>query len=331
MLQLYIPKSATKKSADLVVQSNQLTLAKYNLDLIDKRILYLIIDRVRKRYIEQKADESTTIDIFGNMQIQFKPSELKEIDNLNRIYKRLSNFRERSIQIENEEVWVTLGLVNYAKHIKSKNIFEMEISKELLPYLVELTSNFTAYSLAVALSFSSSYTQRFYELSQMWRSKGFFFYQIDELRNILECKDMYQSYGDFNRRVLQKAQQELEESFKKGIAEVYFTYEIKSKVGKKKNKVDQLSFYIHESEITNSMNWQIADFKYNIRLLITPYFSNDKAYIDRVLAGITDINIGNIIWERLNDKKQYYLRIDKNKKDIGKILRTILKEDFQID
>lgn len=328
--QTYFSKRTPTKIADVVVQSNQLTLAKYNLDLIDKRILYLIIDRVRRRYIEDKIDANTKVDIFGNMQIQFKPSELKEIDNLNRMYPRLNAFREKSIQIDNEEEWVTVGLVNYAKHLKAKNVYELEISKELLPHLVELTSNFTSYSMSVALSFNSQYTQRFYELCQMWRSKGYFFYSIDGLREFLDCNNLYSSYGDFNRRIIQKAQKELENSFKNGISELYFTYEPKSKTGKKNNRINELSFYIHESEITNTLNWQVSDFQYNIRVLITSYFLNDKAYINRVITGIKDVNIGNIIWERLNDKKQYYLRLGKSINEIAKIFRNILLEDFNL-
>lgn len=331
--QNYFPKSPPLLITDLVVQSNQITLAKYSLNLVEKRMLYIIIDKVRKKFVEKKEDTETQVDLFGNMTIQFKPSDLKELDNITRMYTLLSDFKSKSIQINTDDIWITVGLVNYVKHKKKENIIEIEVSKELVPHLVELSEKFTAYSFTVAISFKSIYTQRFYELCQMWRSSGYFFYTLDELREILDSENTYKLYADFRRNVLDKAQKELYESFisnEAPKAEIFFKYGVKSKKGVKKNQVNEIEFFIYDTDNDLFGNWQIPDYKYNIRILIAPYIKNDAKYVSRVLDSITSLEIANKMYVRLLDKKKYYVESQKTEMEIAKIFRTILKEDFNI-
>ena len=72
-------------------------------------------------------------------------------------------------------MWLSIGFVNYVKHIKNKSYFEVQVSKEVLPYYVELAQNFTSYSMTVAIALKSTFSQRFYELCCQYRNAGFFF------------------------------------------------------------------------------------------------------------------------------------------------------------
>jgi hypothetical protein len=47
-----------------------------------------------------------------------------------------------------------------------KGIAEIQVSHKLMPFLVELSSQYTAYSLHVAMSLKSKWSQRMYELCQ---------------------------------------------------------------------------------------------------------------------------------------------------------------------
>jgi hypothetical protein len=328
-----IKKNKDRNYPDIVVQANEITLAKYSYDLVEKRVLYIIIDKVRKRYIENKPAEGTNEDLFGNFTIRFQPAELREVDNMNRIYDKLTEFKKKSIEINNEEEWSSISLLTRATHKKKENYFEMEISPAALQYFVELSSRFTALSLSVALSFTSTYTQRFYELCQMWRTRGFFEYTVDDLRDLFGLQNAYKTYGEFKRAVIDKAQKELYKSYTSDSvpkSDLYFKCEVKKKEGKKNNKVHELIFYIYEVSENLYGNWQLADYLYNIRQKINPLFTNDAKYVERVINTLKEREVPflNSVWVKIEDKLVYYAEKDITER--AKVIRTILKEDFQL-
>lgn len=128
-----------KKQRDIVLsQDNALTTARYKFDLIEKRALYSIIRNIRAQYIE---NENGRRDLFDDLIITIHEEELKKCgDNtkMQNIYDALKRLRNRDIEINNEKMWLSIGFVNYVKHIKNKSYFEVQVSKEVLPYYVEL-------------------------------------------------------------------------------------------------------------------------------------------------------------------------------------------------
>jgi plasmid replication initiation protein len=80
--------------------------------------------------------------------------------------KALEKFRSRNFTYANEveDDWLTCGFINYT----SKGT-EIQVSHKLMPFLVELSSQYTAYSLHVAMSLKSKWSQRMYELCQKWQ------------------------------------------------------------------------------------------------------------------------------------------------------------------
>ena len=124
-----------KKQRDKVLsQDNELTTARYKFDLIEKRALYSIIRNIRAQYIE---NENGRRDLFDDLIITIHEEELKKCgDNtkMQNIYDALKRLRNRDIEINNEKMWLSIGFVNYVKHIKNKSYFEVQVSKEVLPY-----------------------------------------------------------------------------------------------------------------------------------------------------------------------------------------------------
>jgi len=333
--QLYFPKTPDYRTPDVIFQSNYITLAKYDYDLVEKRLFYLLIDRVRRVYIEKKAEADTTLDLWGNLTIKIPSSELQKHANITRLYSKLHSFKNKSFEIINEKGdWLAISLVNYIEHKKGKDYIEMEVSRKLLPYLVELSNTFTAYSLTVALSFKSIYTARFYELCHMWKNKGYFFYTVDELREKFSLEDNYKKFNDFKINVLDKAKDELYQSFssdEKLKSEVYFDWSIKSKGGKKGNRVEELEFYIYDSLQSNLLgNWGLADFQYKIREKLNLYIKNDRTYINRIVENIKNVTVGNLVFCKLEGKINYYKEQYKTENDIARLIRVILKDDFDL-
>ncbi|WP_228394513.1 replication initiation protein, partial [Pseudomonas helleri] len=75
----------------------------------------------------------------------------------------------------------------------------------MLPYLTELTKQFTKYALVDVAKMDSTHAIRMYELIMQWESVGRREISIDELREWFQLQDKYPSIKDFKLRVLDPA------------------------------------------------------------------------------------------------------------------------------
>ena len=162
----------------MLAQANALTQARYDFNPIEKRCLYQIIREVRRLFIDSNTGQR---DLFNNMRVKLTPDLLAECSdksNIAKVYESLKRLRKRDVEIDNEDVWMNTGYVTMVKHDKRANIYEVEVSSEIMPYLVALAENFTSYDLTVAISLKSAYSQRFYEYCCQFKNrtnKTFFF------------------------------------------------------------------------------------------------------------------------------------------------------------
>ncbi len=246
----------------VIAQDNRLTTSRYELTLIEKRIFYYIIKEVRSKYNTGQRD------LFDDLILNIKVSELcKEIhqeDNKKETRKALEKFRSRSFTYTNEEEddWLTCGFINYA-HIK-KGIAEIQVSHKLMPFLVELSSQYTAYSLHVAMSLKSKWSQRMYELCQKWQGTDGFRISVDDLRKAFILEDKYNRYALLNERVLQVAKRELKELYDIGQCDVYFEFTEE----RKGRTVEMLRFKLFRK---NSMNVKTTN---DLLLELIPVFQS---------------------------------------------------------
>ena len=84
-----------------------------------------------------------------------------------------------------------------------------------MPHLVELTNKFTQYSIVVAMSLKSKYSQRFYELACQYRNKkpAQFFIDIEELRDMFMLGSGYKLKTDIKKRIIDVAISELKKAY----------------------------------------------------------------------------------------------------------------------
>ena len=97
----------------------------------------------------------------------------------------------------------------------------MSISRDVLPYLYELTRRFTVLDATVVMTLTSKFSQRFYEWCCQWRSIGKFEFIPDSLREVLCIKLLT---AQLKRDVIEVAQAELIKMYEDGISDLYFTY-----------------------------------------------------------------------------------------------------------
>lgn len=125
--------------------------------------------------------------------------------------KRLS---DRSMWLEQEnggEVlcrWLSKVWTN-----KRSGIAKVRVDEDLVPFLFDLGQKFTQYQLYNILAMKSSFSVRIYELMKSYAFQKSKTFEIDELKCLLMVEEVksYKNFADFKKRVLDKAQEEINE------------------------------------------------------------------------------------------------------------------------
>ncbi len=305
----------------VIAQDNRLTTSRYELTLIEKRIFYYIIKEVRNKYTTGQRDLFD--DLILNIKVSDLCKEVNQEENKKETRKALEKFRSRNFTYANEvdDDWLTCGFINYA-HIK-KGIAEIQVSHKLMPFLVELSSQYTAYSLHVAMSLKSKWSQRMYELCQKWQGTDGFRITVDELRRSFMLEEKYDRYALLNERVLQVAKRELKELYNLGQCDVYFEFTEE----RKGRKVETLRFKLFRK---NSMNIKTT---HDLLLELIPLFqsmyeTSSKPKNDMfVKEVILQLQKYPDLIEPLNKRVKEILA-EGMKSDTARYIRFILNEDI---
>ena len=310
----------------MLAQANALTQARYDFNPVEKRCLYQIIREVRRLFIDSNTGQR---DLFNNMRVKLTPdllAECRDSKHIKEVYESLKRLRKRDVEIDNDDVWMNTGYVTMVKHDKRENIYEVEVSSEIMPYLVALAENFTSYDLTVAISLKSAYSQRFYEYCCQYknRTNKTFFFSVDNLKKMMMLEGKYPNSADFKKKVIDVARNELKDAYDKGQCDLYFDYQVKEKQGR---KILSWFFFIHTKEEEQKTDYKtVGECIRQIHNILTTFFPRDSKYIKRV---ITAVNLRPDIAMELTDKLQKKVN-DYSRKEIAPIIRYVLREDYNI-
>lgn len=201
------------KTSPMVYKSNALIEAAYRLSVQEQRIVLACISQVRRD--EAVTDEVlysvTAADLaqLSGMAIEAAYSELKAAAlRLKRREVRLT--QEPNGKGRKPKVMIT-GWVQTIFYIEGEGRIELRFTKDMLPYLTELTRQFTKYALADVAKMDSVYAIRLYELLMQWDSLGTREIELDQLREWLQLEGRYPSIKDFKLRVLDTAVAQINE------------------------------------------------------------------------------------------------------------------------
>lgn len=313
-----------------VSQSNALTSSRRDLDLIEQRCLYQIIWKVRNDYVERGDVQR---NLWNNMCITLTPKQLGEVGGDNHrqaTFNSLKKLRDKYIEVEDDNLWFAVGLINYAKYDKKANLYEIEVSRLLMPYLVELAEQFTTYQLSVVMALKSKYSQRLYELCCEYKNMKDrrFFLDIKNLRDLLRLGQRYRLYSGFKEKVLDVAKKELKNLFEQGRCDLWFDY-YEDEATKIRKAYTRIWFQIHTKTDSEQREQELADM-FNQRLWIHKFliatFKRDKKYIKRVIDALNrEPNLIAPIFSRL-----YRMEREEDKSSYAPLTRYILKNDFKL-
>lgn len=197
----------------MIYKSNALVEAAYRLSVQEQRILLACISQVRR-------DEAVTDEVLYSVRavdlaklsgtaVEAAYSELKAAAlRLKRREVRLT--QEPNGKGKKPKVMIT-GWVQTIFYIEGEGRVELRFTKDMLPYLTELTRQFTKYALADVAKMDSAYGIRLYELLMQWDSQGQREIEIEQLREWLQLEGRYPSIKDFKKWVLDPAVAQINE------------------------------------------------------------------------------------------------------------------------
>ena len=313
-----------EKKEIMLRQGNPMTEGRYDFSKIEKNAYYCVVRQVRKDYIEDGKKE------FDNMVVEIPESCLEEIaDKTHKEDAReaIKNLHKKTIELEDEDGnWFFCGFINWAKYVAKKKVYILEVSSQLMPYLVELSSCYTEYSLTVAISLKSKWSQRMYELcSQHKREKTrSFFKTIEQLRTMFMLEKEYPRIPDFQKNTISKAENELKKLFDAGQCDLWFET---LKEGRGKNT--KFTFKIHtrdDNKQTETDGLALANKIAAMVKVMQATFPKDKKYVERFSSWL------NFNLDKVDDVFNLLTKLHKKYKKpaIAPVVRAVLEQEHSI-
>ncbi|MDN3554355.1 replication initiation protein [Halomonas almeriensis] len=196
-----------------VYKSNALIEASYRLTPAEQRIMLACIAQVRR-------DQPITDEVLYNVTVADYAALVSTESHST--YKELA---DAALRLKRREVWITerpngegsheetlvTGWVQSIRYRKSEGRVQLRFTKDMLPYLTQLTEQFTRYALSDVAKLNSSHAIRLYELLCQWRDAGQREVEIGWLRDAFQLGDKYPALKDFKRRVIEPAVTQINE------------------------------------------------------------------------------------------------------------------------
>lgn len=224
----------------LIVKSNDLILkTHYNLTLVEMKLVSYLISKIVAEDKEIKTVNISIKDFCKLTNIEPKGNNYQAIRNSIKSLKTKSWWIMLDDNTELLYSWLDYAIIK-----KNTGNIELCLSKSLTPFLVQLRSRYTKYSLSEILKLNSKAAIRLFEICQSQLYKGFFVIDIDQFKKLLDITDKYNDYRDLRKRIIEPSIREIN-----SLTCITVSYEpIKS--GK---KITQLRF-----EVNETMGYQLS-------------------------------------------------------------------------
>lgn len=231
-------------SKELIVKDNKLIEAKYNLSVLQQKVLLKAISAIEPNKIDKTIYKFSIMDFAENVDLKGSKTIYNQ---MSIICDQLTKLPSFCIKTQNGG-FIYINWVASAEYISKEAVVEVEFSQKLMPYLVELKEQFTTYYLANVMTLKSNYSIRLFELLKQYEKIKKRTIDLEELRRMVGTteinqngeiiKEEYPLYGHFKSRVILPAQKELKQK-----TDIYFNF----KEIKQGRKVVAIEFEILEN------------------------------------------------------------------------------------
>ena len=277
-----------------VVKSNQVIEASYQLSAVEQRIVLAAISRIPKNQpITDDELYPVSVNELQLLGVHEKTAYRDLKEGINRLY-------ERSINLSVDDKSIKMRWVQEVQFLDSQSVIGIRFSKPILPFISNLSREFTKYALSDIAGINSGYGIRIYELLVQYRQIGKREISVDNLRTMLELGKKYPLFADFKKRVIDTAVDQINE-----YSPLRVTYEQK-KTGR---KVTHITFSFKEK--TRSIGQESKDIPKEFNKLTDAQinmFGNQLSRLHELshlaLEGESYEILASKIKEKLRDPKQ---------------------------
>ncbi|UYO76371.1 replication initiation protein (plasmid) [Halomonas qinghailakensis] len=195
-----------------IYKANALIEASYRLSIYEQRVVLACISKVRRDepLTDQKLYRVSAQEIAEMSGTQIGTA----YQNLKAASERLFERRVSLHASPNGDGKVKVRLTRWVQTIEydeGGGAVSLRFGTDMVPYLSQLTEQFTRYALADIAKMTSAHAVRLYELLAQWRGTGERVVSIDWLREAFQLEDRYPNIRDFKRWVVEPAIKQVNE------------------------------------------------------------------------------------------------------------------------
>jgi plasmid replication initiation protein len=205
-----------------VVSSNDLVRAKYSYTLWEKRVFLYMVSQLKRDQTEFPMMRIAIRDLM-RFYGTFGKGEYSVIRSVpENIIKK--PFYIPYVTPDGERRWLFMSVISAGTQPdmgekREESYIELQFNPVLAPHLMDLRERFTRYNIRNISELQSVYSIRMFEfIKENEFKKDGFEISVDDLKEMLFMKaqdndgaEVYQLYADFKKRVLMKAQEDLNE------------------------------------------------------------------------------------------------------------------------
>ena len=202
------PAEINEQRTNVVAKSNELMQrAVYNLTATEQKFIAYVVSLIKP----------------GDKELQYYTIRVTDFAQLCGYNSKdiYAEFREMIKSLDEKAFWLTLGTskdevtfrfrwFSEAKYYRNKGTIRVLLNSEIKKYLLDLIAhgNYTQYDLYNVLGLKSKFSIRLYELLKSYAHKNVAKYETANLKELLSA-EVYRSFYDFKKRVLDNAIQEI--------------------------------------------------------------------------------------------------------------------------
>ena len=196
----------------LVYKSNALVEASYRLSVYEQRIILACIAQVRR---DQPLTDKQLYTVSAQQIADMTGTSLgTAYQNLKaaseRLYRREVTLHEAPNGNGKGKVRLTRW-VQTVEYREAEGLVALRFGTDMVPYLSQLTGQFTRYALTDVARMNSAHAIRLYEMLCQWRNGGQREVSIERLREAFHLGDKYAAIKDFKKWVIEPAVKQINE------------------------------------------------------------------------------------------------------------------------
>jgi hypothetical protein len=321
-----------KLEKELMMQSNNITLARYKMTEIQENVLICIIGRLQG----DMTKDQTTLNFDDNRIIQINVEDIdRKSRNKRNVLKNIKDLQAVPIEFTlpmngGELVDHCHSIITGYSNVRNTNVINVHLNKDIMPWLTYWGKNVggTKYEQKTALSLTGTYTKRIYKLFCMNKGKAFFYMSIKYFNSMVGLDAIAKSNDNnyIRRKVLNPSIVKINASDENYDVRYNFFVRIKD-ISKKKQKADYIK-YINKAPS--------AEFKFkNDNTFVSTYlnriFPNEgktKGKSDLMFKHLEKTRCVEVFAERLKSIVFEFKEQEKEVDDYRKLITFILNTDY---